>query len=72
VDGIADAINNSTFSINRPDRRMAFVCARGAITGQQLVDVVVRFLQQHPEIRHYGASNLVAEALSDAFPCEAQ
>jgi hypothetical protein len=70
VDGIADAINNSPTSIYRPDRSIALVCTTTAITGRQLVDVVVRFVQQHPEIRHNAAANLVAAALSDAFPCE--
>jgi hypothetical protein len=34
------------------------------------LEIVKRFLDQHPELRHYGASSLVAEALAEAFPCQ--
>lgn len=72
VAGIADAINNSSFSILRPDKanhRMALVCTTKNIQLQQLVDGVVGFFDSHPEIRHYAAAALVGAALSDAFPC---
>jgi hypothetical protein len=39
-------------------------------TGQQKVDVVKRWLDQHPELRHHPASYLVAQALAEAFPCK--
>jgi hypothetical protein len=39
-------------------------------TRHQAVEIVKRFLDQHPELRHYGASSLVAEALAEAFPCQ--
>ena len=39
---------------------------------RQTVEVVKRYLEQHPEQRHYGASSLVAEALAEAFPCKQQ
>ena len=45
-------------------------CFPDHMTIGQLGDVVERWLEQHPELRHYGASELVAEALSTAFPCE--
>ena len=33
-------------------------------------DVVVRYLQAHPEIRHYPATVLTQMALAEAFPCK--
>jgi Rap1a immunity proteins len=47
-------------------------CLPEHATRRQAVEVVKRFLDQHPEQRHYGASSLVAEALAEAFPCKQQ
>ena len=44
-------------------------CLSGNITSDQIRDIVVRFLVNHPEKRHYAASGLVAAALEEAFPC---
>ena len=35
---------------------------------QQIVDVVKRYLDQHPEVRHYGSFGLLAPALSTKEP----
>ena len=37
---------------------------------QQFGDIVSRWLERHPEKRHLSAEGLVAQALSEAFPCE--
>lgn len=37
------------------------------ITTGQVVDVVVRYLQQHPEVRHTSASSSAINALGQAF-----
>jgi len=42
----------------------------GVLVGQA-VGVVKRWLDQHPEQRQLGAAGLVAQALSEAFPCRA-
>ena len=47
----------------------ASVCPPKGITLGQLKDVVVRYLQAHPEIRHQSATFLTSIALIDAFPC---
>jgi Rap1a immunity proteins len=44
-------------------------CMPSGTTVQQAVDVATQFLTSHPEMRHYAAAGLVAQALSDAFPC---
>src|SRR5262249_7966544 len=35
----------------------------------QMVDVVAKFLHDHPERGHYAAAGLVAHALATAWPC---
>ena len=37
---------------------------------QQIVDVVKRYLDQRPEVRHYGAYNLLVPVLVEAFLCK--
>jgi hypothetical protein len=39
------------------------------ISAGQLLDVAKQFLASHPEKRRLGAAELLAHALSDAFPC---
>jgi hypothetical protein len=45
------------------------VCLPNGVTEGQAMDVVVQFLSQHPEMRQYAATGLVANALANAFPC---
>jgi Rap1a immunity proteins len=44
-------------------------CFPDKVSVGQLEDVVVLFLEKHPEIRHAAAGGLVGEALAKAFPC---
>jgi hypothetical protein len=44
------------------------LCAPPA-PGKQLMDVVVRWLETHPEDRHLGAAALTSQALHEAWPC---
>lgn len=60
--GIADAMSPGN-SVNGYKAKFT-----AGITVQQLTDVVLKFLREHPEDRHYSAGSLVAEALSKAFP----
>jgi hypothetical protein len=46
------------------------VCLPEESTWQQTVDVVKRWLNLHPEERHYAASGNVTKALAAAFPCK--
>lgn len=36
---------------------------------EKFKDIVSSFLWHHPELRKYTAASLVAQALSEAFPC---
>jgi len=46
------------------------ICPISGVTTSQFIDVVVDYLQRHPEKRHGDASWLVGDALIEKFPCE--
>ena len=41
-----------------------------SVISKQLADITQRWLEKHPEHRHYAAADLVALALKDAYPCK--
>jgi hypothetical protein len=45
------------------------ICKQHSVTVAQVKDVIVKFLREHPENRHYSAASLAGVALTDAFPC---
>jgi hypothetical protein len=45
------------------------VCMPDGVTAGQAKDVVSRFLQTHPEVRHAHRLGLVMRALREAWPC---
>jgi len=45
-------------------------CKPENMKGKQLVRIVTKYLQEHPENLHYTAASLVANAFRKAFPCE--
>lgn len=44
-------------------------CVPPDATNEQLRDVVLRYLGNHPEDRHFPARGLIWNALVEAFPC---
>lgn len=44
-------------------------CIPDGVSNGQVGDIVFQWLEDHPEKRHYLASELVVVALSEAFPC---
>lgn len=42
---------------------------QSGVTYGQIEDIVYAYLNKNPELRHFAASGLFAEALSEAFPC---
>ena len=44
-------------------------CVPAGVVIKQLRDVVVQYLQAHPEERQYTAAGIIREAISEAFPC---
>ncbi len=55
-----DALSNTFLS----------VCYPSEATTSQAVDVFVRYLNNHPELRHQSARTLLVIAFNEAFPCE--
>jgi hypothetical protein len=47
----------------------SMVCLKG-VQQNQLVDVIKRWLDEHPEVRHRSASALIGQALMEKFPCQ--
>jgi Rap1a immunity proteins len=48
---------------------LGVVCVPSKVTLGQLQDVVLKYLDAHPEGRHNIAASLVLKALTEAFPC---
>ena len=45
------------------------ICLPDAITPRQIMDLIKKYLKDHPAERNETASSLVFAALSDAYPC---
>jgi hypothetical protein len=61
--GIADAMGGGASVHGLP------ACIPPSVTVGQTVNIVKQFLTSHPEMRHRGAGEIVAQAFVDAFPC---
>jgi hypothetical protein len=61
--GVADVLVASGYHEMR-------ACLPDNIDAAQARDVVVLWLDQRPQHRHYTAASLTAAALSEAFPCK--
>jgi hypothetical protein len=48
------------------------ICVPDEVNAGQLHDVIVKALEEHPEIRHYSGSMLVGAALRASFKCPPQ
>jgi hypothetical protein len=44
-------------------------CPGKGVTNEQVVDVVVKWLEDHPENRELPAPYIIMESLNKAFPC---
>jgi Rap1a immunity proteins len=45
-------------------------CIPGSATKEQTIDIVSKFLKDHPEQLHENAVDLIMEAMKQAFPCK--
>ena len=63
--GISDAMNG----LENAETIRPKLCTTATVTPAQERDVVVTYLQRHPETRHQEAGGLVLAALIEAFPC---
>jgi Ssp1 endopeptidase immunity protein Rap1a len=66
--GYIDAIADSLLE----DRRLGLVdnCFPAELDDVQLRDIVVKFLRENYDLRRLAAPGLVAQALSEAYPCK--
>ena len=44
-------------------------CIPHSVTGNQVTDIALAYIEDAPEERHLVAHSLIARALADAFPC---
>ena len=66
ITGIADY---QTTLLNWSDLDEPLFCPPDGVTSGQLVKIVTKRLNEHPEKLHLSASGSVANALAQAFPC---
>src|SRR5262249_55116764 len=72
IQGVSDAVSNAQQIGKLPQRGQGCVRFPDGVTAPQGADVVTRWLQAHPELRHLGAGGCVHGALSEAWPCPAR
>jgi hypothetical protein len=65
VQGVYDGALGPTHSLGD-----FMACVPEGVEAKQMVDVVSHYLTSHPERRQFTGSSLVADALSQAFPCK--
>ena len=70
IAGIADAMGTSLADGSHPAVAGWQACFPQGVSGGQVRDVAINYLQAHPEQRQLSAASLVAHALSEAFPCK--
>jgi hypothetical protein len=51
------------------DKQNHYICMNSKVTKGQLLDVVEKYLNENPSLRHQTAAGLVLNALSISFPC---
>jgi hypothetical protein len=56
----------STFGVNKD----AGFCVTQQASIEQIRDIVVEYLRNHPDYRRYAAASLAMTALKAAFPCQ--
>ena len=62
IEGVSDASEGKTWD-GTP------YCAPKGATNGQLVKIVTKYLNDHPEHLHLSAHSIVQQALLEAFPC---
>jgi hypothetical protein len=77
IEGVADelvSIKSLKIPFRAPNGNMVIFmhdssCRPLEVTAGQAKDVVVQYLQNHPELRHLAATTSIYLALEKAFPC---
>jgi hypothetical protein len=66
ITGVTDMEGMNTAAF--PDRQRS--CISTIVTNGQLIDVVLKYLKDHPEERHMLAAVLIVKSMAQAFPCK--
>jgi len=67
IQGLEDA---QTLFVSSKHMKAIWCIPKKNITATQLVRVVTKYLQEHPEELHLSGASTAGVALIDAFPCE--
>ncbi len=59
-----------TLVLNDDTETMTSPCPGKGVTDEQITDVVIKWLDDHPEKRDLPAPYIVMESLNKAFPCD--
>jgi hypothetical protein len=65
IEGAVDTFTVISASEHQPPP----FCLPTGITGKQLSDIVLRYMDRHPEARYLAGSGHVVLAMQEAFPC---
>ena len=52
------------------DARYREVCRPIGVTGDQVSDVIKKYIRTHPEVLHQPADDIVIRAIGQAWPCK--
>jgi hypothetical protein len=72
VRGVSDAVD-ALYKLTasaRPEAIPLFCIPKGG-TNQQILDIAIKFVKEHPEKRHAATKFLILDSLIEAFPCSA-
>lgn len=67
--GFIEGVSDTTQALQIEDNACYFLFPAGPVRADQLVDIVRRYLADHPEKRQLNAATLVINALQTAWPC---
>ncbi|MDH3871053.1 MAG: Rap1a/Tai family immunity protein [Gammaproteobacteria bacterium] len=51
------------------DANTEILCVPAEVTLQQAAGITMKYLEQHPDIRHYAGRGFVILSITEAFPC---
>jgi hypothetical protein len=69
IRGLIDAQSVFASDVKHPPSWELVSCIAPDVTNAQTIEVVVKFLDNHPELLHQPAAVLVMQSLHEAFPC---
>jgi hypothetical protein len=59
-----------TLLLDDDTQTMTAPCPGKHVTEEQVTDVVIKWLEDHPAKRHLPAPYIIMKALNEAFPCD--